>query len=120
LRKREPETWALLFRRRYSFPYYENLTHHIERRKMSIHQDKIQSDKIETVLREVIAEGEDFEPGDILLDWVVVCYAENPDREKGSSYPTFYANGLMPTYRARGLLKTGLMEISLDDIVEDD
>ena len=87
---------------------------------MSIDHEKERSDKIENVLREVIAEHKEYEEGDILLDWVVVCYAENPDREKGGSYPMFYANGLMPTYRARGLLKTGLMDISLDDIVEDD
>ena len=66
------------------------------------------SDKVEAVLNSVMHEDEDFEEGDILVDWMVIAYVDNTDREKASAYPMLFSNGEMPTYRARGLLMTGL------------
>jgi hypothetical protein len=69
---------------------------------------KEMSDKVEKVLNEVIPSIEGHEEGDILVDWIVVAYVTNVDDNNLSGYPTLYANGHMPTYRARGLLQTGL------------
>lgn len=71
-------------------------------------EDKDFSDKIEVALRDVISEMEDYEEGDILVDWVVVAYVTNADKEKAGAYPMLFSNGEMPHYRARGLLVTGL------------
>lgn len=79
-----------------------------------------QSAKVEAVLNEVLSEQEDWEEGDILVDWVVVCYLANPDKDLGGSYPMLFSNGEMPTYRIRGLLKTAMMQVALDDIIDDD
>lgn len=76
---------------------------------------KENSDKIEKVLAEVMFEMEDHEAGDLLVDWIVVAYVTNPDNEKESAYPMLYSNGEMPTYRARGLLATGLKFLNEDD-----
>lgn len=70
------------------------------------------SDKVETVLREVLPQMEDSEEGDLLIDWVVVAYVANPDSEKGSGYPMVFSNNDMPTYRARGLLMTALNDLN--------
>lgn len=67
------------------------------------------SAKIEQVLNTVISEMEDHEDGDFLVDWIVVAYVTNTDSERGDAYPMLYSNGIMPTYKARGLLTTGLM-----------
>lgn len=66
------------------------------------------SNTIEAAVNSVISEDEDWEEGDILVEWVLVAYVANPDKEKGSSYPMYYSNGEMATHRARGLLITGL------------
>lgn len=66
------------------------------------------SDKLEKVLNEVLPEIEGHSDGDFLIDWIVVAYVTNPDKEEGSGYPMLYSNGDMPMYRARGLLSTGL------------
>lgn len=76
---------------------------------------KEQSDKVERVLNEVLPELEGHSEGDLLVDWIVVAYVTNPDKEEGSGYPMLYSNGDMPTYRARGLLITGM--IALEDDV---
>lgn len=73
------------------------------------------SDMIEAVLNEAIKSNEDHDAGDLLVDWVVVAYVTNPDKEKGSGYPMFYSNGDMPGYRARGLLTTGLMYLGQEE-----
>lgn len=74
--------------------------------------------KIEKVLNEVMFEMEDHEEGDLLVDWVVIGYVANPDDEKNSAYPMLFSNGDMPTYRARGLLETGLIFL-LPDLSEE-
>lgn len=72
------------------------------------------SDLIEEALNQAIRTNEDFEDGDVLVEWVVVAYTANPERDKGSGYPMFYSNGEIPTYRARGLLTTGLLYLELE------
>lgn len=70
---------------------------------------KERSNQIEAVLNEVIPEIEGYEEGDILVEWIVVAYVTNPGDEEGAAaYPLIYSNGVMPYYRARGLLVTGL------------
>jgi hypothetical protein len=87
---------------------------------MDSEQRKRNSDKIEKVLQEVMFEMDDQEEGDLLVDWIVVGYVTNPDDEKASAYPMLYSNGEMPTYRARGLLETGLHYLFVDSISEED
>ena len=67
------------------------------------------SNLIEATLTEAVQHIEDHEDGDLLLDWVVVAFVANPDKEKRSGYPMFFPNGEMPDYRARGLLHTALL-----------
>ena len=69
------------------------------------------SRKIEAVLNEVLETNEDHEDGDILVDWVVVAFVTNVDEEKESGYPMFVSNGLIPGYRVRGLLQTGINQV---------
>ena len=69
------------------------------------------SDLIEAALNQAIESNEGYDPGDILLDWVVVAYVANPDEEKGGGYPLFYSNGEMPRYRVKGLLTEGLAHV---------
>lgn len=71
-----------------------------------------ESDLIEKAITEAIRTMEDAEDGDILVDWVVVAYVTNPDPEKLSGYPMFFPNGDTPTYRARGLLTTGMTRLA--------
>lgn len=71
------------------------------------------SNLIEAALNQSLQSNEDYEEGDLLMDWVVVAYTANPDEEKGGSYPVFYPNGTIPTYRARGLLRTALTMLEL-------
>jgi hypothetical protein len=78
------------------------------------------SDLIEAALNEAITSFEDYEEGDLLVDWVVVAYVTNPDKEKRSMYPMLYPNGEIPTYRARGLLTTGLMYLRREAEEEED
>jgi hypothetical protein len=87
---------------------------------MDAEQRKKNSDKVEKVLAEVMFEMDDNEEGDLLIDWIVIGYVTNPDDEKASAYPMLYSNGVMPTYRARGLLETGLYYLMLEGITEDD
>jgi hypothetical protein len=63
---------------------------------------------IEKALNSVLSEQEDWEEGDLLVEWAVIAYVANPNSEKGSAYPMFFSNGELPTYRARGLFTTGL------------
>ena len=70
---------------------------------------------IEEALNTAMQSSEDFEPGDVLIDWVAVGYATNPDKNKGGMYPMFLAAGLMPEYRVRGLLYTALKAYSKDE-----
>lgn len=73
------------------------------------------SDIIETAINSVLSSNEDHDNSDILIDWVVVAYVTNPDKEKGGAYPMFYSNGRMPDYRARGLLTTGLLYLGAEE-----
>ncbi len=54
---------------------------------------------------------DDYEEGDVLVDWVLVAFAVNHNDEKGHSYPTLFSNGDLPKYRARGLLATALINL---------
>ncbi len=72
------------------------------------------SDGIEKAILEAMTSNEDYKEGDMLVEWVVISYAANPD-EDTVAYPMFFSNGNMPTYRARGLLHTGLKMIDADD-----
>lgn len=67
------------------------------------------SDIIEEALNKVLANNEDYEEGDVLVDWAVIAYTANPDQEKGGAYPTFFSNGNIPNYRRRGLFLMGLV-----------
>ena len=71
------------------------------------------SDKIEAALNEAIKTSEDHDDGDFLVDWVVICYVTNPEKEKGSGMPMFLSNGDMPYYRLRGLLSSGLFYVNM-------
>lgn len=73
------------------------------------------SDLIEEALNKAMQLNEDYEEGDIIIDWVLVSFAANPDVDKSNAYPTFFSNGEIPTYRARGLLTTALMHLGGDD-----
>ena len=86
---------------------------------MDKEQRKKNADKVEKLLQEVISDMEDTEDGDLLLDWIVIAYVDNPDDEKNSAYPMLYSNGEMPTYRARGLLDTGLVLLLLHGLEEE-
>lgn len=76
--------------------------------------DKEASDLIEAALNQVIASLEDYEEGDILGDWILVAHTSNPEAVKGESYPMFFSNGHMATYRARGLLSTAQVYLEYD------
>ena len=76
---------------------------------------KEKSDKIEAALNEVLSELEDWEEGDMLIDWVLIAYATNPDSEKASVYPMLVSNGVMAGYRVRGLLLTALASYFVDE-----
>jgi hypothetical protein len=70
------------------------------------------SNIIEEALNKVVASQDDWEEGDLLIEWAVVAYMTNSDEEKGSSYPMFFSNGLIPLYRARGLFTTALFYLN--------
>lgn len=70
------------------------------------------SDLIEVALNKALQHIEGHEDGDLLVEWVLVAYVANPDEEKGGGYPMLYSNGNIPTYRARGLLETGLIRLA--------
>lgn len=71
------------------------------------------SNVVEAALNKVLSEMPDYEEGDLLVEWVLIAYVANPDDEKNSAYPMLFSNGEMPTYRARGLLQTGLMSLEV-------
>jgi len=71
------------------------------------------SEKIEQVLTEVCLENEDAEKGDILVEWLVIGFIDNPETDD-SAYPMFFSNSTMPMHRARGLLHTGLKMLEED------
>jgi hypothetical protein len=73
------------------------------------------SNLIESAIIQSLKSHEHHLEDDILIDWVVVAYVTNPDMEQGSGYPTFFSNGEMPSYRARGLLETGLLTLSVPE-----
>jgi hypothetical protein len=73
------------------------------------------SDLVEAALNQAIQSNTDHEDGDLLLDWVLIAYVSNPDAEKRSGYPMLFSNGDMPTYRARGLLTTALMNLEVPE-----
>jgi len=68
----------------------------------------VTSDKIEAVLNEMLPTLEDYEEGDILIEWAVICYVSNPDSEKQSGYPMLFSNNDIPSHHARGLYRTAL------------
>lgn len=62
------------------------------------------SDIIEAALMEAMSKDEEYAEGDIIIEWCLVSYVQNPDREKGNRYPIFVSNGRIPTHRLKGLL----------------
>lgn len=74
------------------------------------------SELIEAALTEALKTNEDYEEGDILVEWAVIGFAANAEKDKGNSYPIFYSNNDIPHYRARGLFLTGLMNVGVEDI----
>lgn len=72
------------------------------------------SDAIEMAILQAMSSHEDYEEGDMLVEWLVIGYASNPARDT-DAYPMFFSNGTMPTHRARGLLHTGLKMMNADD-----
>ena len=66
--------------------------------------DKERSDIIEEALRRALTLCEDHVDGDLVTDWICAAYVTNPDKEKGGGVVIFVANGVMPEYRAKGLL----------------
>lgn len=79
---------------------------------------KESSDIIEKALNEVMRMDEDWEEGDMLVEWATIGYIANPDSDKSSAYPIFYSTGEMPVHRARGLFTTALHFLNRD--VDDD
>lgn len=75
--------------------------------------DKEESNKIEQAIVESFENDEDCREGDILVEWVMIAFATNPDESLGDGYLIRYSNGHIPVYRARGLLHQAL--IALDD-----
>ena len=68
------------------------------------------SDLVEAAINQAMKSNENYDPDDILVDWVAVGFCANPDKEKGGCYPMLFSNGLMPDYRVRGLLIQALLE----------
>ena len=68
-----------------------------------------ESDLVEMALNEAIKTMENHDDGDILVEWVLVAFVTNPEREKGDAYPMLVSNGYIPSYRVRGLLHTALL-----------
>lgn len=77
------------------------------------------SDLIEAAVSEAVKKMEDYREGDILVEWAVICYVTNPDREKGDAHPILFSNGLMPTHHAVGLLQMSLTRLSFGLFDED-
>lgn len=75
------------------------------------------SDLVEAALVEAIKGLDGTEDGDLLMDWVVVCFVANPEKETGNGYPMLYSNGELPNYRAKGLLMQGLDQIRRDELI---
>jgi hypothetical protein len=75
------------------------------------------SDTIEAAIEQCIDKIPGYTDGDVLGDWVLICYVANPDEEKGGGYPRFLANGNMPNYRLRGLLDTGLKKLDHEELI---
>lgn len=67
------------------------------------------SDIIEEAINRAIQDGDDYDPGDIITDWVLIAYCVNPDSEKGGVYPRFVSNGLIPEHALKGLLLQALI-----------
>lgn len=76
---------------------------------------KERSDVIESALLKVLTEEDDYEEGDVLIEWVLVSYVTNPDEDKMSAYPIYMSNGTMATHRVRGLLSTALDSYRVTD-----
>lgn len=76
---------------------------------------KERSDVVESALLRVLTEDDDYEEGDVLIEWILVAYVTNPDEEKMSAYPILMSNGTMPTYRVRGLLSVALDSYRVTD-----
>lgn len=75
------------------------------------------SDVIEAAINSVLDQDDDYEEGDMVIEWVAIAYVTNPSKNDGTSaYPMWYSNGTMPTHTARGLYLTGLK--FLDNVTE--
>jgi hypothetical protein len=75
----------------------------------------IASDLIEEGIMSAFMSDEDYDEDDMLVDWVVVSYTDNPNKEKGGAYPMLFSNGVMPRYIAIGLLANGLAALKNSD-----
>lgn len=69
------------------------------------------SDLIETALSEAMTINEDYTEGDILVEWAVVAFVTNPDREKKHAFPMWFSNGELPQHHAIGLLQHGILQL---------
>ena len=79
------------------------------------------SNTVEQAIVSTMHMAKGYEEGDILLDWALVAYIANPDREKGGGIQTLYPNGEIPHYRARGLFHAGLESLNpIFDVLEGD
>lgn len=72
------------------------------------------SDLIEAAISKALESNEGYDPNDIIVDWVAIAYVANPDTEVGNGYPTFYSNGEMANYRARGLFMQGVIGLGTE------
>lgn len=77
----------------------------------------IRADLIEEGIMKAFKSSGDYDQGDMLVDWIVVAYTENPDIEKGGAYPMLFSNGSMAHYKAVGLL-TNALEMLKPEISE--
>jgi hypothetical protein len=69
------------------------------------------SDLIEMALKQAIQTNDGHEENDLIVEWALIAYVTNPDKDKGNGYPMFFSQGDIPTHRAIGLFQKGLKEL---------
>ena len=72
------------------------------------------SEIIEEALNKVLPEVGGYNEHDILSEWIVVAYIDNPEDFEHTGCTTFCSHGAMPRHRARGLLYTALVHFNRD------
>jgi hypothetical protein len=66
---------------------------------------------LETAINTVLQENEDYVEGDLLMDWVVICYVDNADEDAKLGYPRFVSNNSLPPHRLLGLLEYAAFDL---------